>query len=277
MDYITYSSGERRKAKRFTCVVCGTTFLRDCRHITNDVPTCSRKCKSIAAGTKAVSCCICNKIVYRKQCRVTKNKSGVFCCSNSCLDVAKRLGMVKTGPSKTYKYFCSKCGTGTSKKTKTGLCKKCYIQSDEAKQSRSNALKGCKNTRGWQSRKILSYPEKFFYKVLTDNGIIFEGPNVPVSKRALGLDSDANYFLDFKIGMVDLEIDGSQHWQYEERASSDKIRDAALTKFGYTVYRIRWKSINTVAGKKYIANEITKLLEFLRGCSSAGRAHALQA
>lgn len=112
---------------------------------------------------------------------------------------------------------------------------------------------------------VILYPiqKSSLKKVLENNNIKFEGPNYVVRKKDIGIDEPSCYFLDFKIGMVDLEIDGSQHWQYDERVESDKLRDQRLTNAGYIVYRIKWKSINTEKGKQYIKDEIDKLLKFL--------------
>lgn len=125
--------------------------------------------------------------------------------------------------------------------------------------------------KGWQSRKIISYPEKFFKKVLSNNNIQYKH-NYPVNKRELGLNESHCYFLDFFIidKKIDLEIDGKQH---EERKKHDKQRDKFLFKNGYYVYRIKWKNINTKSGKEYIKNEIDKFLKFYNEygvCSSNG-------
>ena len=118
--------------------------------------------------------------------------------------------------------------------------------------------------KGWQSRNILSYPEKFFIKVLKRNKIFnFCEPNYTIKKRDLGLDNDSNYFLDFyfKDKKIDLEIDGKQH-EYDDRIESDKIRDEILIKNGILVFRIKWKDIKNKEGKNYIKNEINKFLKF---------------
>jgi very-short-patch-repair endonuclease len=113
--------------------------------------------------------------------------------------------------------------------------------------------------KGWQSRNIEFYPETFFKKVLENNNIVYEF-NKPIKKRNLGVDCDSNYFLDFYIPDVniDLEIDGKQH---EIRKEHDEKRDFYVSK-QYKVYRIKWKSINSKSGKKYMKNEIDKFLEF---------------
>lgn len=118
---------------------------------------------------------------------------------------------------------------------------------------------------GWQTRNKLSYPEKFFKKVLELNG--FNGKfkiNYPINKRELGLNEGINYFLDFYFPELnlDLEIDGKQH-NYPDRIVSDKLRDQILNDNGINVYRIKWKSINNSKGKVYIKNEIIKLLSII--------------
>lgn len=119
--------------------------------------------------------------------------------------------------------------------------------------------------KGWSSRNILSYPEKFFKKVLNLNG--FKDRfimNHPVKKSDLGIDCDACYFLDFYFPEfnLDLEIDGKQHKQ-GDRMESDNRRDIALDKNGYKIYRIEWKSINNQKGKDFIKKEIEKFLDFI--------------
>jgi very-short-patch-repair endonuclease len=56
-----------------------------------------------------------------------------------------------------------------------------------------------------------------------------------------------------------LEIDGKQH---KYRKEHDDERDKLLNEYGYIVYRIKWKNINTEMGKEYIKNEIDKFMEF---------------
>jgi very-short-patch-repair endonuclease len=114
--------------------------------------------------------------------------------------------------------------------------------------------------KGWKTRNIESYPEKFFKKVLKNNKIDFEY-NYPVNKRDLGLKDSSNYFLDFYMEekRIDLEIDGKQH---NERQEYDKERDIILIKNGYNVYRIKWKNISSEKGKKYMKEEINKFLNY---------------
>jgi len=113
--------------------------------------------------------------------------------------------------------------------------------------------------KGWQSRDVESYPETFFKKVLENNNIVYEF-NKPIRKRDLGIDCDSNYFLDFYLPEtnIDLEIDGKQHSYRQEH---DKKRDFFISKI-YIVYRIKWESINTKSGKKYMKDEIDKFLNF---------------
>ena len=109
---------------------------------------------------------------------------------------------------------------------------------------------------GWKSRNILSYPEKFWINVLTNNKIEFK-TNFPFDK----------YFLDFYIETnnrkIDLEIDGKQH-KYPDRLESDKIRDIFVTKNNIIVYRIEWNEINSENGKKLMEEKINKFLDFYK-------------
>ena len=117
--------------------------------------------------------------------------------------------------------------------------------------------------KGWQSRNIISYPEKFWKKVLENNGIQYSFNHV-VKKSELGVENDnSNYFLDFLIDdKIDLEIDGKQH-KYADRAESDKVRDELLSKNGYLVYRVEWNEINTEVGKQHMKEKIETFLKFI--------------
>ena len=279
--YIVYpGENKKRKAMLVICSHCGTSFLRDKRHTTKSgLYFCSKNCELKFKGTKIVKCAVCGKEIKRKKYLLDHTKSGLFFCNIKCANEARKLGLLKCGPEKNnklnrdnqgksrhiYHYKCSVCGNpiGT---TKYGMCRSCYVKSQQFQDAIQLGVLNTKNGKGyhgWQSRNTLSYPEKFFKKVLENNNIEFEGPNYVVRKKDIGIDEQSCYFLDFKIGKVDLEIDGSQHWQYDDRVESDKLRDQRLTTAGYIVYRIKWKSINTENGKQYIKREIDTLLDFL--------------
>lgn len=116
--------------------------------------------------------------------------------------------------------------------------------------------------KGWQSRHILSYPEKFFKQVLEKNGLIF-AVNHPIKQNTLGLPNATNYFLDFYFQdkNIDLEIDGKQH-AYPDRVEHDKKRDEALSSHGYNVYRVKWKNPVNDKNKQYLKEEIDKFLDY---------------
>ena len=116
--------------------------------------------------------------------------------------------------------------------------------------------------KGWHTRPIESYPEKFWKKVLENNGITYDF-NFPIAKSSLGLEHEsAAYFLDFALtGKIDLEIDGKQH-KYPERILKDKERDELLTKNGWTVYRIEWNEISTEHGSKLMKEKIDRFLKW---------------
>jgi very-short-patch-repair endonuclease len=169
------------------------------------------------------------------------------------------------GTVKLITKVCSNCNCEykTYKKLQNFCSKNCSSKSLIVRKKLSDRVKEKveKGThKGWQSRKMESYPEIFFRNVLKNNKIKFEF-NKPIKKRALGIDCDANYFLDFYIAdaNIDLEIDGKQHYYREDH---DNVRDLALTQNGFEVYRIKWMSINNEKGKKYIKEEIDKFLDF---------------
>lgn len=114
--------------------------------------------------------------------------------------------------------------------------------------------------KGWQSRNILSYPEKFWINVLKNNNIDFI-QNKPLKHE------NSNYFLDFYIEInnrkIDLEIDGKQH-KYEDRKESDKIRDEFILSNNIEVYRVEWNEINSEKGSLKMKRKIDDFLNFLK-------------
>ena len=126
-----------------------------------------------------------------------------------------------------------------------------------SKRAHENRSKSSKKTQqklietgnhiGWKTRKIRSYAELFWEKVLKNNNLKYESEHT-VKKKNLGIEEKGCYFLDFLIdGFIDLEIDGKQH-KYENRKEHDVKRDELLTKNGFIVYRISW--INPVESEK---------------------------
>lgn len=153
---------------------------------------------------------------------------------------------------------CDICDSPTNREANRYCSKKCAVEG-----LRLKVLSG--KHKGWTSRNKLSYPERFFKKVLELNGLADQfSMNYVVQKRDLGIDCDSNFFLDFYFPelKLDLEIDGKQHKE-DERAAHDKKRDASLKASGYHVYRIPWRSVNTDRGKKYMKNEIELLLLYI--------------
>lgn len=108
--------------------------------------------------------------------------------------------------------------------------------------------------KGWLTRNIISYAERFWMNVLENNSIsyikeyYFEG-----------------YFLDFYIEKnnlkIDLEIDGKQH-EFEERKEHDKIRDHFLKNNNFIVYRIKWNDIKDENGKNMMQDKINDFLNW---------------
>ena len=202
-------------------------------------------------GARKAKCYICGKdIIVNKLSRTDK----ITCkeCKRKRLDIKK--------------FKCKKCSKLIGK-TKLGYCRECVSQSIEY---RNNVKKGVRKHidsgthKGWISRNITSYPEQFFIKVLKNNNIFTKCTvNYQISKKKLNIEGCGSYFLDFYFSnkMIDLEIDGRQH-KDQDRITSDKKRDNALTDYGIKVYRIPWKNINNNKGKKYIKDEIDKFLNF---------------
>lgn len=160
--------------------------------------------------------------------------------------------------------ICLNCKNEFNPKTHTQkyCCKKCQSSCKEYRKLLSDNVKErIKNGthKGWQSRNIESYPEKFFKKVLKNNGIEYE-TNKTIIKKEYNIEGNGNYFLDFYIkeANIDLEIDGKQH---DYRVEHDIKRDDNLSKH-FNIYRIKWKSINNETGKQYIKKEIEKFIKY---------------
>ena len=113
--------------------------------------------------------------------------------------------------------------------------------------------------KGWQSRKIISYPEQFWIKVLDNNNI----------KYVHNYYFENKYFLDFYIKTnnleIDLEIDGKQH-KYKDRVIHDKERDEFIKNHNLIVYRIDWNEINSENGSLLMKEKIEKFLNFYQHC-----------
>lgn len=177
--------------------------------------------------------------------------------------------------------LCDACKDPTDPRRQNKICQYCgkpYINNSHShskycsiecrKIAASKKLKAIAEERiksgkhkGWTTRNIESYPEKFFKQVLNNNNILYKF-NYYISKKKLGLNEQSGYFLDFFIEPnIDLEIDGKQH-KYFERKESDKIRDGLLKKNGFIVYRIEWNEINSENGKQLMKTKIDKFLQW---------------
>lgn len=125
---------------------------------------------------------------------------------------------------------------------------------------RAKALKAFADGRHatWKSRKIRSYPELYFEKLLKTLGI-FDNCEV---EKFIKHNKNSNYFMDFYFDdrKLNLEIDGRQH-QFPERIESDKTRDLFLESQGIKVFRIDWKNPKTKEGKKYLEEKIKEFLD----------------
>jgi very-short-patch-repair endonuclease len=165
--------------------------------------------------------------------------------------------------------LCSVCHTKIKFNNKTGLCQHCLRTTEQGKaiiaktaKIAADKLIASGKHQGWKTRNISSYAEKFWTKVLDNNGVSY--------KRELTVKysngPNEHYFLDFYIESngrkIDLEIDGKQH-KYVDRAEHDRVRDERLTNLGYVVYRIDWNEINSEKGKLRMKEKIDKFLDFL--------------
>lgn len=213
---------------------------------------------------KILNCTNCGKAVS-----VNKRASKVFC--KKCKQGRKRNRWKINHFTKNRK--CPDCNKLIKDKNKSGYCSACvnkHLKDNpnwQSKLSKAVLVRIANGThKGWQSRNILSFPEKFFIQVLKNNNLIDKCKiNHPIKQRDLDINNSMNYFLDFffEDKKLDVEIDGGQH-KLPNRQIKDKIRDERLTQHGIKVYRIKWKDpAKSKANKIYIKEEIEKFLDFM--------------
>jgi very-short-patch-repair endonuclease len=217
------------------CPICKNNFITQINH-PREKFTCSHKCG--------------NLFFRRKHTEEEKNK----------IEEGLKKYYDRVGRSIPTIMICKLCKNNfnTNHKRRVYCSNKCSnkdrINNLQYRKKLSNAvqLRIANGThKGWTSRKIVSYPERFFMKVLSNNNIDYKH-NFYCGK----------YFIDFAIEdkRIALEIDGKQH-QYEDRKIKDVEKDTFLTVNGWLVYRIPWKSINTKVGSLYIKKEIDKFVK----------------
>lgn len=205
--------------------------------------------------------CICERCNKHY---LLKDGVSIRFCSRSCANTRQHSSNTKAKISKSLKRlpplpdkFCKDCHCLLCRTNKSGYCNKCINKYKNnnvelREKQRKIQLEKVKNGthKGWITRNITSFAERFFETVLNNNKIKF------IREKKVG-----KYFLDFVIGDIDLEIDGKQH-KYKDRKESDIIRDDFLRKQGYFVYRIAWNEINSVCGKQMMKDKIELFLDF---------------
>jgi very-short-patch-repair endonuclease len=188
---------------------------------------------------------------FEIDCSETVVKNGKYrkFCSRQCANSRSYSDETKNKISISLKKaskmkVCPICGKQFSgrRKTCSDECLRVIQQENGRKLTRQTIVNG--THKGWQSRNITSYAEKFWMSVLDNNNINYQ--------REFHV---GNYFLDFFIETngkkIDLEIDGKQH---EFRIEHDKIRDSFIEAQGFVVYRIKW---NKMDGSKNLS-DLTK-------------------
>jgi len=184
------------------------------------------------------------------------------------------LKLIEKGTPINRQYTCEQCNNKFlikyTKNNKRRFCSnKCAaihksndinIRSKLSLKQKLNVANG--THKGWQTRNVLSYPERYFKKILEDLSLRFT-INHPVSKTSLGVNCASCYFLDFffEDKKVDLEIDGKQH-ERTENATSDKIRDVLLKTNGYNIFRIKWYNPTNENNKNLLYGQFQNFLKW---------------
>lgn len=96
-----------------------------------------------------------------------------------------------------------------------------------------------------------SYPEKYWFDVLTTVGIKFE------EQKRMG-----RFKIDFVIGSIALEIDGEQHYTDPRIKKSNLRRDQELANKGLETIRVRWSSYKKLTEEQELfRNSLVKKLQ----------------
>lgn len=97
-----------------------------------------------------------------------------------------------------------------------------------------------------------SYPEEYWKSILDNNNVKYEEQH-PVG----------SYSLDFALPdrMIDLEIDGEQHYVDQRIVESDKRRTEYLETLGWTTIRVRWSEFKRLDDKESFVNDILSRLK----------------
>lgn len=132
------------------------------------------------------------------------------------------------------------------------------VLSDDHKKAISDGIKLAhleERHPGWQNanRKHRSYPEKLFDRIAEERKF-FEKYDVIRQYPFHG------YFFDYAVVdcMIDIEIDGVQHYRTEKAIEYDKLRNDFVMSKGWRVYRISAKEL-----KDNPIREVEELLKFI--------------
>ena len=88
------SEGKTRNKSMCSCEICFNIFTRETRYVRTPL-CCSKKCISIAAGTRILlKCAHCNKKYTAKQSSLSNSKSGQRFCSRKCKDEAQKYNIL---------------------------------------------------------------------------------------------------------------------------------------------------------------------------------------
>ena len=151
---------------------------------------------------------------------------------------------------------CLDCGKLLDYRTTSGYCGLCFRHHQCISEStRVKISKANKGRNRWNiHRNQISFGEQYWMTALDINHISY------IHEYQIPYDSAHHvYYMDFRIGMIDLEIDGRQH---EERKEADEIRDSFMRSQGYFVYRVKWNDIKTTAGLDMMREKLHLFLSF---------------
>lgn len=239
-----YLRRKKYKLVEKKCTECGKLFINS-QSGKQSKKTCSIKCSNIYFSKKRMTEKTKEKI---RQSLIAKSGD----CRKGTCQICKKPYKKKR---KTQR-FCSNACAAVHR-----------AGNPEYRKKISNAQKRLVESgkhKGWKSRNILSYPEKYFIYRLDQENLNYK-VNFPLSKQKLGEKSSSCYFLDFYFeeNKVNLEIDGRQH-EFPDRKLSDKHRDELLTDYGITVFRIKWINPSSFEDKERLDSQFQQFLTLIK-------------
>lgn len=237
-----------KKANRFCCSSCAAIYNTSARNCAHSEETKSRIRAgvieySVGVGIRDI---VAGRAVFKKTCE--------WCKSEFATESRRR---------RTCSDFCAHSLRGSA-----------FNAEELTTRGRLAVRKAMRagKWKGWSGRGEMSFPERYVQNMLISNGL---AENIEF-QRELHVD---RFSIDFAFvaSHIALEVDGKQH-EYPRQKDHDLARDQLLEALGWTVFRIKWSSIKTEAGRANVHEQFAQFLDLLAGrCQSVIASRSLAA